>query len=417
MTRILGIFVLVGLAAGVAPADVVLTKSRNQVKINGLPETVEGDEITESNWRIFVPKSEGVILEVNYDGIVWKKNAKAKDSTAKEIPLDEIADYMLAPLQRDANLDAGLGRLSNGNIAGALRAFQDVLASEIARPVDKHEANFMIGYTYVASGRIKSAASHFEKWNGGKSKWTPEALRLLAEIETGAKKYSNARATYKRIGELPNIPTEWQFKARCGLVKVDIAERKYKEAEAAAAAIVKEADKNADAQALALGLQAQAIVAAQDEARYGDAEALLNRALKLEGVSVTQLAFLNVTLGDCLYSQRKIDEARYPYLRVAELYTDERGYVGGALLNAGNCFIDMAGQAMNDNDQAAHDDLFIKGMKLIIEAGSRYGASGAKAIYKKNKAEYDKARARTGAEQSPDEDKAGSEEEGADEDK
>jgi len=386
-----------GLAAGVAPADVLLTKSRNKVKINGLPDKVGEDEVTASNWRIFVPKSTGVILEENYDSIVYKKNAKAKDSSAKTYALSDIAGYMMAPLQRDANLENGHGLLSTGNIAGALRAFKEVLASETARPVDKHEANFQIGYTYAASGRVKSAAAHFAKWNGGKSRWTPVAMRMLAEIQTASKKYGNARATYKRIGELPSIPDDWKLKARAGLVKVDIAERKYKEAEKAAASIVKEATKNPDAQALALGLQAQAIVVAQDEARYGEAETLLNRGLALKDVSITQKAFLNVTLGDCLYSQRKLDEARYPYMRVAELYTSERGYVGAALLNAGNCFIDLAGKALaQDNDQAAHDDLLIKGMKLIHDAGKRYSVGAARAVYRKNKPEYEAAKKRAG---------------------
>ena len=290
MPRILGIVVLMGLAAGIAPADVVVTRSgRKKIKINGLPDKIGNDEVTVNNWRIFVPKSTGVILEENYDSILYKKSAKAKDSSAKAIAKGSIVAYMLSPLQRDANLEAGHGRLSNNNIAGALRAFQDVLKSESARTVDKREAEFMIGYAYVASGRVKSAAAHFARWNGGKSKYTPEAYRLLAEIQTSRKKYKRARATYKRIGDLQDIPDAWKYKARAGLVKVDIAERKFKEAEAAAAAIAKEAVKDPDAQALALGLQAQAIIVAQDDARYGEAETLLNRALELKGVSGTQL--------------------------------------------------------------------------------------------------------------------------------
>lgn len=397
MPRTLGIVVLLGLTAGLASADVVITKSgRNKVRINGLPDKIGEDEVTQTNWRIFVPKSTGVILEDNYDSILYKKSAKAKNSTAKVIPKSSVVDYMLAPLQQDANLDAGHGRLGNGNIAGALRAFQDVLASETARPVDKHEANFMIGFAYLKSGRVKSAAAHFAKWNGGKSKYTPDVLRLLGEIQTAGKKYKAARATYARIGALPDITEDWKFKARCGLVKVDIAERKYKEAEQAAGAIAKAAEKSPDAQALALGLQAQAIVFAQDEARFGDSEKLLKQALELKGVSNTQRAFLNLTLGDCLYAQRKLDEARYPYLRVVELYSDERGYVGTALLNAGNCFIDLAGKALNEQSQAEHDDLLVKGMKLIIDAGQRYGQRAARAVYKKNKPEYDAAKKRLG---------------------
>ncbi|MHC4953094.1 MAG: tetratricopeptide repeat protein [Planctomycetota bacterium] len=396
MPRILGVLVLLGLAAGVAPADVLIVKSgRKKVKIHGLPAEMGETAITQSNWRIYLPKSTGVILEENYDSIVWKKSAKAKDSSAKAFPMAEVVAVGLAPLQRDSALDQGYGALANGDRANALRSFSQVLKSETARTVDRAEADFQIGFTHLSGGRIKSAQKHFEAWNRGKSKFTPEVYRLLGEIYTAGQKYKKARATYGKISGLADIPQTWKYKARCGLVKVDIAERKYDEATKAAAMIAAEAATNgprySDNQGFALGLQAQAIIFAQNEEKYPEADALVRKALGLKDLTTTTKAFLNVTLGDSLYAQRKLDEARYPYMRVAELYTEERGFVGVALFNAGNCFIDMSSAERIAGNDAKADELLIKGMKLIIEAGKRYGNSGARKVWRKHRAAYEAA--------------------------
>lgn len=396
MSRILGIVVLVGLMAGIAPADVLVIKSgRKKFKVLGLPETVDDTDVTASNWRLFLSKSTGVIVEDNYDSIVWKKRATSKKTTTYQ-KADVVAIGM-APLQRDISLEQGYSDLATGNLANALRNFQATLKNPEARPVDKHDANFMIGFSHLSFGRTKSARAHFAKWNGGNSVYTPKALDLLAQLYTGVKKYSDARATYERIQALPEIPTDWQFKARCGLVKVLNAERKYAAAQKLAATIASEASRdkaNASSMALAMGLQAQAITFAADEASYPKAEKLLTDAIDAEGVDKTTLAFLNLTLGDSLYAQDKLDEARYPYLRVPALYPEESGYCGAALLNAGQCFIDMSDRAATGGDQKRADTLLVDAMKLLSESGLTYKNRGARGVWKKHKTAWKEAKIR-----------------------
>ncbi|MHC4938222.1 MAG: tetratricopeptide repeat protein [Planctomycetota bacterium] len=393
MARILGVVLLVGFACQLARADVLVIKKGRGVRILGLEKEIDGQEVTADNWRIYLPKSEGVIVEENYDSIVWKKNAKTKKVETFE--LEEVAEVGLAPMQRDGALDEGHQYFANRNLSGAIRAFQECAANEEARPVDRNEANFMIGFTYAAFGRVPSARKHFAAWSGGKSKYTPEAYRLLAEIHTGGQKYKNARATYQRIIDLPDIPAAWQIKAKAGLVKVDIAERKFKEAESKAAGIAKEAERanENDGRALAMGLQAQAIVASQDEPRYPEAEKIVRDAIDLKGVSNGNLAFLYAGLGDVLYAQKKGEDARFPYMRVVELYPEERGYVAHALYNAGNIFVQMAQAAQLAGNEKEYCDYMIKGMLLISECGRKYSGTGAarqaSAVWRKNKAAYE----------------------------
>lgn len=397
MSRILGIVVLIGLTAGVSPADVLVVKSgRKKVKVHGLPDKVGDTEVSARNWRLFLNQSTGVIVEDNYDSVVWQKKASTKKT--QTYPKSQVVEMGLAPLQRDANLDQGHGDLATGNLAAALRNFGTCAKNPEARTVDRMEAKFYLGFSHLMFGRKKSASKVFAAWDGGKSVYTPEALRLLAEIQTGGQKFKSARATYERISNLPDITEEWKYKARCGLVKVLIAERKYAEARKMAGGIAKEASKNkedATSRALAMCLEAQAITFAQDEAAYPKAEKLLKDALDLKGVDATTMAFLNVTLGDALYSQKRIEEARFPYLRVPALYPQESGYCGAALLNAGNCFIDMSEKAVADGDQPKADKLLISGMKLLSEAGLKYKNGGARKVWKRNKAGWLEAKART----------------------
>ena len=363
------------------------------MKVLGLDKKIGDTEVTKDNWRIYLPQSEGVILEDNYDSVLWKKSVKAKDSSAKSYPRSEVVHAELAPLKRDSALDAGYGALANGNRANALRSFGQVLKSETARTVDKAEADFMIGFTHLSGGRIKSAQKHFEAWKGGKSKYTPEVYRLLAEIYTNGQKYAKAREVYNKISALPDITQNWKYKARCGLVKVDIAERKFTEAGRGAKSVSMEAAANGeqynDEQALALGLQAQAIIGEANAEKFPEGDKHIRKALTLKGVARSTKAYLNATLGDSLYAQGKAEEARFPYMRVAELYTEERGYVGHSLFNAGNCFIDLADKARTDGDEDAYCELLYKGVKLIIDAGSRYGHRGARKVWKKRKADYE----------------------------
>jgi tetratricopeptide (TPR) repeat protein len=401
MARILGVVLLAGLTASAALADVLVVKKGRNPKVLGLPDEIDGVEVTPDNWRIYLPQSEGVILEENYDSVVWKRNEKTRRT--ETYPIAEVVEVGLNEIKRDEALEAGYRAVANRNLAGAIQNFKDCVQNEEARPVDRAEANFRIGFTYAAFSRLPLAQKHFETWSGGKSKWTPEAYRLLAEILTGRQKYGEARATYQKIIALPDIPEAWKIKAEAGLVKVDIAERKYGDAEKKAAAIAKKAEGDealTDGRAFAMGLQAQAIVNAQDEARLAEAEKLLQAAVELKGLSNTTLAFLYSTLGDAMYAQKRLAEARFPYLRVVELYPEESGYVANSLLNAGNCFIDMAGAAQNDGKPKLHDEYLIKGMLLISECGTKYKGTGAarqaSAVWRRNKSEYEAAKTRTG---------------------
>jgi tetratricopeptide (TPR) repeat protein len=394
-TFILGAVVLVGLMHTTAQADVIVVKKGRGVRILGIDKTVGDQEVTESNWRIYLGKSEGVIVELNYDSIVWKKNAKTGKVTTT--PMSEVKEFAFKPESRHQGLDLGNGALANGNLATAIREFKSVLEDENARPADKAAANFQIGYAYLATGRLPSAQKHFQNWSGEvKSKWTPEAYRFLAEIHTSKQKYPDAIKAYQRIQNLPDIPASWKLKADCGLVKVMIAQRQFDKAEAEAKRIAGAAPKDQasnDIRALAIGLQAKAIIASQQEARLPDAERLVQQALELKGVSSAQAAFLNSTLGDALYAQGRLEDARFPYLRVVELYPQERGFVANCLLNAGNCFIDMAIRAQNAGEEEKYCELLVKGMSLISECGMKYRGSGsartASGVWRKNKAAYE----------------------------
>ncbi len=399
MARILGVILLVGLACSLARADVLVIKKGRNVKILGLDKEVDGQAVTADNWRIYLPKSEGVIVEENYDSVVWKKNAKSKK--LETFTLAQVAEVGLAPMQRDGALDEGHQNLANRNLSGAIRAFKECVANEEARPVDRAEANYYIGLTYAAFGRLPSARKHFAAWSGGKSKYTPDAYRILAEIHTGGQKYKSARATYQRIIDLPDIPEAWKLNARSGLVKVDIAERKFKAAEKAAAAIAASASKSSDlndSRALAMGLQAQAIISSQEEARYPEAEKLVRDAIALKGVTVGHLAFLYAALGDVLYAEKRGEEARFPYMRVVELYSGERGYVAHSLYNAGNIFVQMATQAQLNGDKKLYCEYMIKGMGLIAECGRKHRGSPAarlaSGVWRKNKAAYEACKAK-----------------------
>ena len=393
MTRILGVVLLVGVASLVANADVIVEKKGRGARINGLDKKIGDEEVTADNWRIYLPKSEGVIVELNYDSIVWKKNTKTKKTAS--IPMADVIEYAFRPGQRHEGIDQGAGALSSGNLAAAIGDYKSVLEDPEALPADKAEANFQIGYAYLAFGRVKSAERHFANWNGGKSIWTPEVYRLLAEINTAGKKYDDAVANYKRIMDLPGIPDSWKLRGEAGLVKVMIAQRDFGKAEKEAARIAGSAAKNEDlndSRALAIGLQAQAIIASQAADRLPEAEKLLVGGLELTGISSTNAAFLNATLGDSIYAQGRIEDARFPYMRVVELYPDERGYVAHGLLNAGNCFIDMATRAKDAGNDDDYKEFLKKGMGLINICGTKYkgtdAARQASGVWRKNKKAY-----------------------------
>lgn len=398
ITLSLGVVLLIGIASTATQADVLVTKKGRGVRILGVDKKIGDVEIGEANWRIYLGKSIGVIVELNYDSIVWKKNTKSNKPMT--ISMSDVVEYAFRPENRHQGLDLGNGALANGNLANAIREFKSVLEDANARPADKAAANFQIGYAYLATGRVPSAQKHFQNWSGeAKSIWTPEAYRLLAEIQTGKQKFADAVKSYQRIRDLPDITDAWKLKADCGMVKVMIAQRKFKEAEAEAKRIAGEAaqKKNSnDSRALAIGLQAKAIIASQEEARLPEAENLVRKGLELEGISSTQAAFLNSTLGDSLYAQGRLEDARFPYLRVVELYPQERGFVANGLLNAGNCFIDMAIRAQNDGNEELYCELLKKGMSLISECGVKYRGTGsarmASGVWRKNKAAYEKCK-------------------------
>ncbi|NJN14518.1 MAG: hypothetical protein HC813_02505 [Planctomycetes bacterium] len=86
-------------------------------------------------------------------------------------------------------------------------------------------------------------------------------------------------------------------------------------------------------------------------------------------------AYLFSTLGNVIYAQGKPEEATYPYMRVVTLFPDS-SYVPGALQNAGQCLLDMAERA-KDN-QAASDEYLVQGMKLLAECAGRHEGVGGR---------------------------------------
>jgi len=400
--RILVASLVLAVAATAAGADILVVKSRKGPDVMGLPSKVEGVEITVDNYKTHLEQSTGVISRVGWDGIGWKDRESQK--TEKVYPLDEVIDYVFST-EPQSLLDA-YDRQRVGSYPQAIGYFRDVLKDAEARTVYKIEANYQIGICYLQSGNLKSALKHFAAWQDvGKSRYTPEVYRLLAEIYTGQKDYAKARQAYQQIGGLDGITDNWKLKARLGGAKVDLEELKYGEAENTAKDVSSAAaSKNLnDVRAEADTVRAKAVLAAGAKDRLPEAQQLLEKAKGLDGVSPTTQAFLYTNLGHVIYAQGKPEDARYPYLRVVLMFPNESSMVADALQNAGQCFLDMAGRQAEDKEKS--NELFMRGMSLLGECIARHRGTGAAVratrTYRDNKARYDalnKASAAAGGE-------------------
>lgn len=386
---------LAALVAATASADtVVIKKGKNRYDFLGLRSRMNGVEVTIENWQAFADEGNAVVERVGYDA-VWVK-PRANSRKAEKYPLSSVVEirYTTEP----DNLLAGYDLQSTGAWGRAIGAFRAVANNNDARPVYRVEAQFQIGVTYLRGGSSKQALDHFQKWTIEDSKYTPVVYRLVGDLLTQRKKYAEARSWFEKIGALPDISEDWKLKARLGGVRVDIAERKFDEAENNARAIARAAESaNAnDSLAGAYALQASAMLASGNKDKFPAAQKLAEQAVALEGVTDSTMAVAYSGLGDIIYAQGKPEDARFAYMRVVLLYPEESGHVAHSLENAGQCFIDMADRAKDD--QAKHDDLLVKGIKLMRECYSRHRGSGsartARSVYRKRKADYEAALAR-----------------------
>jgi tetratricopeptide (TPR) repeat protein len=382
----------------VADADVVILKKGSKLQLLGIDSKIGNVQVTPDNVELFLEKSEGVIDREGYDGIDFRKNSRSRN--VKTYTWDEVAAHYYHP-EPDALLD-GYDQMQLGNFPQAIGAFKEVISDPDIRDVFKPDAYFKMGYCYYSAGRIKDAIALFSRWRYQNSRYTPEVKRFLAEIYTSRKQFTTARDQYNKIAGLPGIPDNWKYKAQLGNVKVDIAEHDYEKAERTAKSIAEatgRTDALADANVIAHILQAEAILQSDATDRLPDAEALLLRACDVKGVPHVTRAYLFATLGDVQYKQGKLEEARFPYMRVVLMYPDQPAYVAHSLLNAGQCFLDMSGRLI-DTDAAKSDEYLVHAMKLLAQCAGRHrgsapAAAAAKA-YRTHKARYDKIVAATG---------------------
>ncbi|HEX5138700.1 MAG TPA: hypothetical protein VFY93_17140 [Planctomycetota bacterium] len=396
MTRASIALLTLTLVAGPAAADLLILKKGGKLEVWGMPKTVgKGTnevEVTPENAELYADQSVGVVEAEGYDSVTAKKTDKSKSET---FPRSEVVSVLYN--SEPEALSSGFGSMASGQYLAAVNDFRTVVENNAVREAYRYQAQFQIGRCYLLAGRTADCIKHFKDWKPVNSVYTPVAYRILADLLTDQRKYDDARAQYAQIGNLPGIPDVWKYNARLGAVKVDTAERKYEAAEAGAAGIARETQNKpevADANVNALALQAEAIWRGGKTERLPEAEKLLARADAVEGAETGTRAFLLVTQGNVLYAQRKIDEARFPYLRAALMYPDS-GYDGIAYFNAGQCFLDMSG-ALAGKDQEKSDQLLVRGMRLLATAAGNYKVSDAAKRYRENKARYEEILAKSG---------------------
>jgi tetratricopeptide (TPR) repeat protein len=382
----------------VATADVVIVRKGKKLQLLGIKDKIGAVVVNAANVELFLEQSTGVIDREGYDGLDFRKNPKSKNF--KTYAWAAVVKHYYHP-EPDALLD-GYDQMRLGAFAQAIRSFKEAVADPDVRDVFKPDAFFKIGFCYYSAGNLKLAIDHLSRWRWQASRYTPEVKGFLAEIYIGRRQFTTARDQFNQIAALPGIPANWKYKAQLGNVKVDIAERKYADAERKAQSIAGQTAGTielADANVLAHILQAQAILRSDAADRLPEAEAILTKAADVAGVPNVTRANLFATLGDVQYKQGKLEEARFPYMRVALMYPDQPAYVAHALLNAGQCFLDMSGRAVND--QAKSDKYLVKAMKLLAQCAGRYrgqppAAAAAKA-YRANKKRYDEIQAKSEA--------------------
>jgi tetratricopeptide (TPR) repeat protein len=380
----------------VATADVVILRKGKKLQILGIKDKIGGVVVNPANVALFLEQSTGIIDREGYDGLDFRRNIKSK--SIKTYTWGQVIKHYYST-EPDALLD-GYDQMRLGAWAPAVSDFKAVLSDPEARDVFKPEAYFKIGLCYYSAGNLKLAIDHFSNWRWQDSRYSFFNDTATTEIYTARKQFTTARDEYNQISALPGIPPNWKYKAQLGNVKVDIAQRKYAEAERktkSIAAATTGSVELADANALAHILQAQAILQSDAADRLPEAEALLEKAIDIPEVPTTTRAYLFTTLGDVQYKQGKLEEARFPYMRVALMYPNEPGYVAHSLLNAGQCFLDMSGRAL-DVDKAKSDQYLVNAMKLLAQCAGRYRGSepaGAAAkAYRANKKRFDEIQAK-----------------------
>jgi len=382
--------------APAATADYLIVKGKRKGKITfvGIKDKIDGVVLNLANAEAFADQSTGVIVREGYDGIEIKK--KAKDKSPVFYSSDRIIKRFFTT--EPASLLDGFDQKALGAYPQAIGFFRQVASDGAIQPVHRAEANYQIGWCYLLAGNRNGALAHFARWQPSKSVYTPEAFRLSGVLQIARKKYKSARDFFNKILALPDITAKWKFKARLGLVSVDIAERKFDVAEKAAKKVAMQIgvkDELSGPLALAMTLQAKAILRAGNKDRLPEAQTMLERAAKLKSGTTTR-ADLFATLGDVIYAQGNPDEARYAYMRVPTLYRSESGFAAHALRNAGQCFLDLCDRT--EGNDKLKDELLVKGMQLLGECARRYRgrapAREAATVYRQRKADYEAAKTR-----------------------
>ncbi|MHC4225430.1 MAG: tetratricopeptide repeat protein [Planctomycetota bacterium] len=394
MHRFVIVSILLACVAAPAFADVLVIEQNKKIRILGLPSEIGGRPINLANYKAFLNQSDGVVVAWNYDGVDFKKSEKATKKTTYPIGMVKAVHLTFEP---EALLDA-YDFMSTGNYSAANSAFREVMGNADEYPVYRFEAMYQIGMCFFRMGQQKQAIGLLQRWDPkSHSKLTPQTYSDLAVMLTAQKQYKAARAWYKKISTLERISPAWAYAARLGWVKVDIAERKFSDAEQKAKQNIGQLEnkpKLIDPLALAYALAGEAIVASGAKGRFPEAQELLEKAMKLQGVSDRNMAYVCARLGDALYAQGKPRDARFPYMRIVTLYP-ESVQVPHGLRNAGQCFIDLHQQELNRTNQVKADEYLIKGMKLLGECAGRHKTSGyykeAARVYNQHKADYDAA--------------------------
>ena len=82
------------------------------------------------------------------------------------------------------------------------------------------------------------------------------------------------------------------------------------------------------------------------------------------------------------------------------MYANQPEQVGHALQNAGQCFMDLYGRALNAGEKEKSDEYLVKGMMLLYECAGRFrktpAGKRAASAWKAKKKDFEEAEARMG---------------------
>jgi tetratricopeptide (TPR) repeat protein len=393
VSRIAAPVILLLLGATVATADAVAVKDRRgKITWIGIKKEIDEVPITLQNIDLYLDQSTGEIVKDGYAEVHVKPKAGGKQ--VKIVPRDQVAVVKFSGEPED--LLAGFDNIAAGAMGAALSDFRAVKENKELREVFRIEAYFRIGLIYIQRNAHKSAIKWLSEWPYPDSVYTPQVNQRLALLYTHYRQFGKARAEYEKIERLARITQAWTYKAKLGGVQVDLAERKWPQAEQGASAIAGKVGGNdllKNEAVLARTLQSMAIINSGKKDRVPEAEALLQKASGIEPVEPQFRALLFVTLGDALYAQGKLEEARFPYMRVACLYPEQRAQVAHALQNVGQIYLDMSEWKRNKEVEGRSDDLFVKGMRQLYECASRHRGTGAAVAaaktYRQHKKRYE----------------------------